>query len=260
MFLYANGCSMTFGSELMGDDDNLTVVSELLNQKRLRQAWPGRLAEKLGCEGHHNDAVGGCTNEMIVRNLLVWITQEWLEKGKDPKELFVVLNWTQITRWEFFFDDVYDTLFSGHDPFDNRPKDFKRFWARFEDYGCGDPWLGWRKFVVQVVQVQAFLENQGIQYAMGFGVVSPARMVMKWLKEYNSPTLMVEYFKFAELVNKRRFMGFYGKDSGMCQFLYQNGWTDDDLAPRGHPRADGHEAWSEYLKLWIRSERLMEPD
>lgn len=258
MFLYAGGCSMTFGSEIMGPDDNLVEADPVLNAERIRKAWPGVLADMLGCDGHHNAGVGGASNEMILRTTMMWIMQEWLEKGRNPDDLFVVINWSQPTRWEFYHDGKFDAIFAHHEPFENRPRKLRRLWARFREEGCGDYHMSWRKYLMQIIQLQSFLHNRGIKYAMAHGLMSPKRVLIENLHPDNGMEVVVDFLRTISVVDKKRFYRFLDPDSGMCQVLYQHGITGDRLAPKGHPYEDGHLIWAQTLKEWIDRANLLE--
>lgn len=252
MFLYASGCSMTFGSEMLHPDDRYVLNNPVLNAKRLDQAWPGVVANLLGFEGHHNDGKGGISNEYIMRSTIHWV----LNTDIPYDQLCVHVSWTQHTRWEFLHGIDYDAVFVDQHPdiLNSRHAFFKRFWLNFQERV--DPIISWTKFTQQVAMMQAFLTNLGIAYSMSYGVNSPIDDLRKHIRDIAEYTMLVQ--KTTHLIDKSRFLGFLSDDSSMCNHIWNSGITRDQLAPRGHPYADGHAIWGNHVANWIEENNLME--
>lgn len=105
--LYSNGDSFVFGMECMGDHS----IDE--NNKEL--AFPKHIAVKLNCKTYINNAYNGATNEFIFRTTVFDLLQ--LEKqGISSSEIFVVIGWTSLHRFEIEGNSWYTKHAPGINP------------------------------------------------------------------------------------------------------------------------------------------------
>lgn len=89
--LYANGDSFVFGMECIEDSSQLEHNKEL--------AFPKTIANNLNCNTYINNAYNGATNEFIFRTTIFDLLE--LEKqGVNPNNVFVVIGWTSLHRFE----------------------------------------------------------------------------------------------------------------------------------------------------------------
>ena len=89
--LYANGDSFVFGMECIEN------FSQVENNKEL--AFPKKIADKLNCKTYINNAYNGATNEFIFRTTIFDLL-ELESQGISPSEVFVVIGWTSLNRFE----------------------------------------------------------------------------------------------------------------------------------------------------------------
>jgi len=102
--LYANGCSFTFGMEILGNND------VTLENKQF--AYPAEIGNLLNINHVRNESYCGATNEFIFRKTIENLLEMELS-GNDPKETFVIIGWTSICRTEldainWFIDALID--------------------------------------------------------------------------------------------------------------------------------------------------------
>jgi hypothetical protein len=106
--LVVAGDSWTYGSEIR--DPKLAVSindwDEPNDSYRLPRIWPTKLGNHLGVDDVVNLSYPAASNDRIVRNLTGWLTQEYLSKGKDTSELFVVVGFTSPERKDFYYRDI----------------------------------------------------------------------------------------------------------------------------------------------------------
>ena len=111
MLLVSNGCSHTAGAEL-----------EYASQGDCyEKAWPKHLADSLGYD-HTNLAMSGASTNRIIRTTYEFI-YDYIKKGKNFKELFIVILWPGIYRTEVYieedrmynFDNNWTPLIVGND-------------------------------------------------------------------------------------------------------------------------------------------------
>jgi|ETNmetMinimDraft_14_1059893.scaffolds.fasta_scaffold14664_3 hypothetical protein len=110
IFLYANGCSRTWGGELFHSlfdkNDNLLDCynPSPINKARLQVTWPGILSKKLGGDGTTasfiNNAMGCGSNERILRT-----TTNFFLKNK-PDNPLAIIQFTDPIRGEYYDEDL----------------------------------------------------------------------------------------------------------------------------------------------------------
>jgi len=89
--LYANGDSFVFGMECIADFSQDECNKEL--------AFPKRIADELDCKTYINNSYNGATNEFIFRSTIFDLLE--LEKqGAQPADVFVIVGWTSLHRFE----------------------------------------------------------------------------------------------------------------------------------------------------------------
>lgn len=89
--LYSNGCSFTYGMEILGDNNDTPDNKQF--------AYTAELGKLLNINTVRNESHCGATNEFIFRKTIENLL-EMESLGNDPKETFVVIGWTSICRAE----------------------------------------------------------------------------------------------------------------------------------------------------------------
>lgn len=92
--LYSNGDSWTYGDEIVHPTNKVNDDST-----RYYNTWPWILSQELNIGVCINDALAGRSNYRIFRRTLNFIFK-WLESGKSPKDLMIVIGWTTPERYE----------------------------------------------------------------------------------------------------------------------------------------------------------------
>lgn len=105
MKLFTNGCSFTWGDEIVEnelgnpyDDSNKDHV-----EFREKSIWSYSLHEKLKTEQLNNNSTCGASNQRIVRTTLDFFTDK-IEKGENLKDYIAVIQWTDLSRAELYSD------------------------------------------------------------------------------------------------------------------------------------------------------------
>ena len=81
--------------KIVGFGDSFLYGSEQKNNIKGSLGWPGRIAKNLGYEYHCN-ARPGCGNDYIAQQIYSWFS------NNSAKDTLVVINWTWISRWDFY--------------------------------------------------------------------------------------------------------------------------------------------------------------
>ncbi len=165
MYVYANGCSMTYGSELA--DHPVTKVCRD-HGYRWRYSWPGRLHALLDADGSYNDAMPSGSNDRIVRTSIDFVAR-WLKAGLPPRALLVVVGWTHPARREFHVAGDYRQIVPHH-AYDIRALD-RLVSAYRKTAVCPDE--AEQRYATQVASLHAFLEQRGIAHVFFNGIVAP---------------------------------------------------------------------------------------
>tara|TARA_R110000868_G_scaffold158737_7_gene387113 strand:- start:137 stop:961 length:825 start_codon:yes stop_codon:yes gene_type:complete len=98
-FLYANGCSWTFGNGIEQDLKYASLPVDQRWEKLQLDAWPSLLSSTLGVP-LKNDSIGAASNARMVRK-----TVEFLQNYTGNYEnLVVILGWTSVDRDELYLD------------------------------------------------------------------------------------------------------------------------------------------------------------
>jgi hypothetical protein len=156
MYLYANGCSLTYGSAL--HDDPVTQVCTN-DSYRLRHAWPHRLASLLGADGSWNDGMPSGSNDRIVRTTLEFAAR-WLNAGLAANALIMIIGWSHPARREFYVDGAFRQMVPTHS-YSLRP--LNRLVKAYRKTAVSDV-EAQSRFAAQVIGLSSFLDAQGIDY------------------------------------------------------------------------------------------------
>ena len=94
--LVVSGDSWTYGSEIRDPKlpESVKDWDEPNDAYRLPKIWPTKLGNYLGVDDVVNLSYPAASNDRIVRNLVGWLTQEYLATKRDTSELFVVVGFT----------------------------------------------------------------------------------------------------------------------------------------------------------------------
>jgi lysophospholipase L1-like esterase len=235
MFLYVNGCSMTYGYELVDDP----VTHECLDHDyRLKNSWPGLLTQKLGFEGLHNDSVPGGSNDRVLRVTLEWLLTHWIGPGKDPAGLFVVIGWSDAMRREFYVGGAYRHLIPHHDYPDRAVDELNKVYRRhaWSEYESA------KRFATQILSLQAVLRLYRIPYLF-FDAITPFGVTAEGARGE------VDVHR-AQIDEKRYFL--LRQQDSLCTVLRREmpQWK------LRHPDEAGHARWAQQLADYIEREGL----
>lgn len=163
--LWVNGCSLSFGGEILGYMD--------YSLGNLSKAWPIHLGKMLGVNEVINSSKCASSNISIFRSTLFELSKI------DTSNMFVIIQWTNTSRTEIVYDPKDIDIPIDHEAFfrENRigitngfiPKKIKKnvdfFWNWQADKIYQDElWLTY------IISMQNFLKNRNINYIMVNGL------------------------------------------------------------------------------------------
>ena len=238
MFLYVNGCSFTYGYELA--DDSLTREC-IDNEYRLKYSWSGRLQNMLHFEDFFNDSKPGGSNDRILRTTFDWVLTNWLNRGKDSKDLFVIIGWSEVMRREFYINGAWRQIIPYHD-YDDLPsvnifnKIYKKLaWNEYESAV---------RFATQVISIQSFFNYYGIRYLF----FDALRSIRKVAKDANG-----KIDTHVSQIDAKRYLG-CNKENGDMRTVLQDKKTN---WKGRHPSEEGHDYWAKYLANYIHQQGIL---
>jgi hypothetical protein len=167
------GDSFVYGSELCEYEDHSGA------------AWPARIAQRLGAD-YERCAKPGCGNEYIAQKIYQYFSTN------DPKDTVAVINWTWISRWDFYIVEKEAWVTLGPSCVPQRltnhvSEDEAGFIIDFYNRRVNSSLL-WNKFrnLQTIMAVQNYLEAKGIrsiQTYMDYELFN---------QEYHAPDYVIE--------------------------------------------------------------------
>ena len=226
MRLYFNGCSHTFGDDLL--DCN--------------QAWPSLIAKKLQCD-FVNDSVSGGTNDRIVYRTI---------KHATEFEFFYIA-WTYTTRFtRYRSDNNHDVNFNPqltHSLYGNQ--------SEFKDYGklhyafWNNELYNFKLWLQNIVLLQRYLDSINKPYVM---LNADHNCIDRWSTDwhlFNSSVQSLLCFDIMDdetLHNEHLEIQTLLKQIDTSNYIDWNSWwitklhRDHPVGPTGHLLENGHTA------------------
>lgn len=237
--LFANGCSMTYGSELYENTESKVCFDHAM---RMKSAWPGVLGKKLGFSRVINQGYPSSSNDRIVRTTISWIIENWLETSLPTDSLFVVIGWSHPMRREFFIHDEWRQLIPYHDYVDPPASLLNRIyrevaWSEYESA---------IRFINQVILLQQFLHSHHIPYLFFDAIVSIGQT------NIDAKGALDPFFK---TINEKQYFNFKDQNGDMARKL----GIDQEGSTRKHPNEQSHSRWAELLAQYIEQQNLFIP-
>jgi hypothetical protein len=238
--LYTCGDSWTFGDEIC-EYTNVTVNDYTI---RHYNTWPWFLTRELGIANCINEGLGGRSNQRIFRRTINFIFK-WIESGKKPEDLLIVIGWTSPERYEipvlnkdeetnYVGLTVGDPIYRTHlfeDGMKKRLGTFNRLFYELIDVDGTST----DNNISQMKLLRIVCEYYGIDYYDFFAIVTHPMTIKN--KSTNG--------EFDNLFNKQ-----------FEQTLLENKWSKHK---HGHPTIESHKNWAKELKSFIKNEHNIQP-
>lgn len=236
-FLYANGCSWSFGNGIERDPNFISTgnMSKDLAIAHDCYSWPAVLSKKLSYE-FINDALGAGSNKRMVRTTCDFLMNYPKE---DYKELIVVLGWTTVERNEIHNYDLNQWLFfnarqifSSNYPTTKFKSDYKSMVDEYQKLYVTYVYSeieNLTNYVHQRYMLSNMLENLGVKYI--FFNSLPAVFDLEHKYDYRAD---LEKIKTKNVI----------ADMTFDEFCRLNNFR---FSPCKHPMIKAHQKWSDKL-------------
>jgi hypothetical protein len=86
-------------TKIVGFGDSFVYGNELCDNHDGHRAWPGLVAQSLGCK-YETKALAGCGNEHIAQQIYSYFSDH------STQDTLAVINWTWSMRWDFYLTDL----------------------------------------------------------------------------------------------------------------------------------------------------------
>ncbi len=230
--IYANGCSWTYGSELI--DPGLPQIKSHFDpyheKYRKDHNWPNLLAQGYGV-GVYNGSIAGGSNDRIVRTTIRDVS-ELVNQGLRP---FVVIAWSQLHRFELPQGSRGESWRCFVSPTDKDvPRVAEEVWSSWSsDRSDVERWL------VDMISLDSFLQTMDIDYVATTVFSASYRNFETYTEDqYFKP--YTDYLK--KHMNPTQHLLHHSLES------YLKLQLDVDYGPGRHPLMYGHKLIADHIR------------
>lgn len=234
--IYVVGDSFSFGQELGGLIDKKDFFTFTPYMKE--NCYTGLIAKEWGIGSYSNVSFPGGSNDRMHR--MITTDLPLLFRHTNPSEIFVFISISHASRREFFDRRIgkFSPLICNYEP----PKENKANHALWENYmlNFDDPRETSLRYVTQILSIQSFLKNLGIDYLITRSMNEDREFRTHFDK---LPT------EILSLIDKRHF-------PDIVPFNNYTGTLGLPFGPENHPLEDGHRAWAKYLMNYMKENKI----
>lgn len=234
--ILSNGCDYSF---MVHPNDFIE------SPKNPEKAFPGVMRAELYAAELVSIAKENASNDYIYRTTIRWINENYFQKKRDPKDLFVLINWSDPERREYYWDrstetqrinwpdvtTLYTQYWSGS--LGLIKGGAKIFWDLYQKHASLEKFNHVR-WLDQIVLLQSFLSSRNINY------------LMTNTSHALNETYVGEKLK---LLDQNSYF-----ETIMLEELKKLGY---DLGGSGHATYAAHEVWAEKIIYYLRKMELL---
>jgi hypothetical protein len=264
--LIVAGDSWTYGSEIKDPSlpDTVHDWDQPNDEYRIPKIWPTKLGKSMGIQDKDiiNLSYPAASNDRTVRNLVGWLTQEYLSRGKDTSELFVIVGLTSPERKDFYYrDETMNSWVTMWPMWEHKfiQEPLNKFARLYSEYFWNDE-ESTHRYLHQIFYLQTLFKQYNIKFLFFQAFYQRNDMNMKqwtdnpYARHYQGqPDHMVW-----NLIDSKTFMH---KDETIHSFHNYISAKDPDPEKRSvflnmHPSELGHTIWADHVKDYITENNL----
>ena len=279
--IICDGDSWVFGSEIVSPDLDVHDYYEINDEYRIPKIFPTYLSKIMDAKVT-NLAYPADDNGTILNRTILYITDEYISKGKSLDNLLVIVGWSSPERNVFFYKDE-ESNFSMRFRLWPQVKHFdsifqEKFWEIYVQYlWNSEEYLP--RYVMNVLQLQNFCNAHNISWlCFNSFYQTPNKHIYEWkdlnvrkeLLKINSgvyqrnistdPHSLRRFaqFEYVNLWDTIDPIRFYKKDVENNTFysFIKNSNIENPLIGQ-HPSPEGHEIWANELYRYIKENNLI---
>lgn len=230
--IYTNGCSWTYGSELVDPLHKNEIADHFAHQHdRYRQAhhWPELLAQSWGVS-KYDGSEAGSSNDRIYRTTVRDVI-DLVRQGRKP---FVVIAWTQLHRFELPEAQPSKNYRQFVSPIGELPLVAKEIWEKWNtDRADVERWLG------QLIGLDSLFRTLAVDHMSTtvFNFTYP-----QYERETEDPYFENHLYYLRNTMNLSNHLLHYCLETYLKQ---QSGVT---YGVGGHPLEIGHKLIADYIR------------
>lgn len=233
--VYVVGDSFSFGQELGPPPEDFFKITPYM----IEHCYSGIIAKNWNVEYYLNKSLPSGSNDRIHR--MIFTDLPLLFSKYRPDEIFVFISMTHASRREVFYNryNIYFPLMTNHAP-DKKDSELYDFW---ESYVLNFDNLeeSVNRFFSQVLSIQSFLKNLGIDYLITQSMSQYQTNFAKRMEKF--PTHMLN------LIDRKHF-------PEIESFQQYNARLGLPIGESKHPLEEGHRAWANYLIEYMKKNNL----
>lgn len=235
MKIFFNGDSNTHGSELY---------------YAKQDAYPYKLAELFNAEVADNPALGGASNDRIIRT-----TEEYLRKCEAENDYpdLIVIGWSEPNRTDWFVDGRYETMYSenvpptqSHNINDARAKHFSKDWRH-----ASAEYVMTQYHHEKIFNLHQHLEYLKIPHVF-FNAVNSFNTLIKWHEQVSNESYRL--FEFFKHDWNDTFWNPYEEVGSFLEWGKQNGYEKTQYH---HLKEPAHEHFAKVLYDYIQEKSIL---
>lgn len=281
--LYSNGCSMTEGSELGNrkfNYDETTVKGPNTSRATVNpdhaaymeaHAYPAIVARNLNIPSQQNGALCGSSNARIVRTTISDV--EELCKQYDPSELFVLVGFSNTSRFEHYannkFQQVVNQAPRNKFGFGNIIEhDLHKYFRLKIEIEKNSVAFALAEHFVEVLTLKQYLESKNIKFLFSYGLVEHfgEHETPEQIDVINQNKEIQTLFSLCEYDNPKVWIVDVVRSKTLTEFLHNTtSYSFFDYTVRrrllsgygGHPLEQAHETWATHITQFITKNNIL---
>ena len=256
------GDSWTYGSEIKDPalPESINDWDKENDDYRTARIWPTKLAELSGIRDVINLSYPAASNDKIVRNLVGWLTQEYLSKNRPTDDLFIIVGFTSPERKDFYYKNDKTGFWFTVWPM------WRHLYPQAELNEFSEIYMTYlfnqeestHRYLNQVFYLQTLLNHYNIKYLFFQAFYQRKNLhIRQWVddpyaRHYNGqPDLMIW-----NMIDPIKFMYKENSLHSFHNYILQYETPEQKVIEGQHPNEYGHKLWADNVYNYIQLKKL----
>lgn len=260
--LVVAGDSWTYGSEIRDPSlpDSVKDWDKENDEYRMARIWPAYLSQRLGINDLVNLSYPAASNDKIIRNVVGWLTQEYLFKNKSTDDLFLIVGFTSPERKDFYYKTEKTGFWFTVWPMWRHQypqEELNEFSEIYMTYLFNQE-ESTHRYLHQIFYLQTLLNHYNIKYLFFQAFYQRKDMhIRQWTddpyaRHYNGqPDQMIW-----NMIDPTKFMYKNQDIHSFHNYILQFETRHNKVIQGQHPNEYGHMLWAENIDKYIKDNKL----